>query len=579
MLKFIRWLRDMKISTKIILYYLLIFVLSISFIILFFIETDKKTISDKVKQMSVDAVKSISSKMDYIIDITDNQSKMLISSQTIQNILASGSEKREFNYQQQMDNYIAEFMNFNDNISSIYIFDNYGNKYFIDYTAPTKNISLQTIKASNWYNTLVNLRGRYLLKLNGGNTFQNGSQNYVSMIRVINSLNTQKPVGIMVINISEEYIKNTLYDESTATKNIIILNENKNNIINADLTANRKLLQSFNYDSKKYSAIQNINSKQYIITELQNKYGWKIISINLFNELSTGNHSYNVVLLIAIIINGILLIVGLLFTSIIITKPIRKLTEAMKEVKFGKLKEVNINTGNDEIGELKNIYNIMIRQIRKLFVDIIEEHKTKRKAELDLLQTQIKPHFLYNSLDAISSLVLSKENDMALEFVKALGQFYRLFLSNGNEEITIKEEIAMVKHYLTVQNIRLGGKFTIDINVDDRVLNFKIPRLTLQPLVENAINHGIRGKLGSGKILISTLYYEDHIILSVEDDGIGIDEEMIKNIKNGIFTGVGLRATIERLNIYYDSEKVIDIQSEKGTGTKITINIPQVKES
>lgn len=568
----------MKISTKIILYYLLIFILSISFIILFFIETDKKTISDKVKQMSVDAVKSISSKMDYIIDITDNQSKILISSQTIQNILSNGSEKREFNYQQEMDNYIADFMNFNDNISSIYIFDNYGNKYFIDYTAPTKDISLQAIKDSNWYNTLVRLRGRYLLKLNGGNTFQSGSQNYVSMIRVINSLNTQKPVGIMVINISEQYIKNTLYDESAATRNIIILNENNYNVINADLPANKKLLKNFNYDSKKYSEIQNINSKQYIITGLQNKYGWKIININLFNELSTGNHSYNVVLLIAIIINGILLIVGLLFTSLIITKPIQKLTEAMKEVKFGKLKEVNINTGNDEIGELKNIYNIMIRQIRKLFVDIVEEHKTKRKTELDLLQTQIKPHFLYNSLDAISSLVLSKENDLALQFVKALGQFYRLFLSNGNEEITIKEEIAMVKHYLIVQNIRLGGKFAIDINVDDRVLNFKIPRLTLQPLVENAINHGIRAKLGAGKISICTLYYEDHIVLSVEDDGIGIEEEMLKNIKKGIFTGVGLRATIERLNIYYDSENVIDIQSKRGTGTRITINIPRVKE-
>lgn len=579
MSKFIRWLKDMKISTKIILYYLLIFILSMSFIILFFIETDKKTIYDKVKQMSVDAVKSISSKMDYIIDITDNQSKILISSQTIQNILRDGNEKNEFIYQQEMDNYIADFMNFNDNISSIYIFDNYGNKYFIDYTSPAKNISLEAIKTSSWYNRLIDLDGKYLLKLNGGNTFQSGSKNYVSMIRIINDLNTQKPIGIMVINVSEEYIKNTLYDESAATRNIILLDEKNNNIINANLPSNKKLLKSFNYDSNGYSAIQNINSKQYIITELQNKYGWKIISINLFNELSAGKQSYNMVLLIAIIINGILLIVGLLFTSLIITKPIRKLTQAMREVKFGEFKEVNINTGNDEIGDLKDIYNIMIRQIKKLFIDIVEEHKTKRKAELEVLQTQIKPHFLYNSLDAISSLVLSKENDQALEFVKALGQFYRLFLSSGNEEITIKEEIDMVKHYLIVQKIRLGGKFTIDIKLDNRVLHFKIPRLTLQPLVENAIKHGIKGKLGPGKISIYTKYYEDHIILSVEDDGIGIDEEKIKNIKKGIFTGVGLRATIERLNIYYDSENVIDILSQKGTGTRITINIPRAKET
>ncbi|MDD3224936.1 MAG: histidine kinase [Clostridium sp.] len=569
----------MKISTKIIFYYLVIFILSISFIIFFFIQTDKKTISDKVKQMSVDAVKSVSSKMDYIINITDNQSMMLISSQTIQNILRNGSEKSNFTYQQEIDNYMADFMNFNDNISSIYLFDNYGNKYFIDNTAQTKNINLQAIKTSSWYNNLLESRGRYLLKSNGGGTFQSGSQNYVSMIRLINDLNTQKIIGVMVINIPEQYIKDRLYDGNASARNIILLDEKNHNIMNADLSANKKLLQSFNYNSKNYSAIQNINSKQYIIAEVGNQYGWKIISINLFNELSTVNQSYNVVLLIGIIVNGVLLIVGLLFSSLIITKPIQTLIQAMKEVKFGKFKEVNIKTGNDEIGELKNIYNIMIRQIKKLFIDIIEENRTKRKAELEVLQEQIKPHFLYNSLDAISSLILSKENDQAFEFVKALGQFYRLFLSNGNEEITIKEEITMVRNYLTVQKIRLCGRFTTDINIDHRVLNIKIPRLILQPLVENAINHGIRGKLESGKITIYAMYYEDHIILSVEDDGIGIDEKIIKNIKKGIFTGVGLRATIERLNIYYNSENIIDIQSEKGNGTKVTISIPQVKES
>ncbi|WP_026883294.1 cache domain-containing sensor histidine kinase [Clostridium akagii] len=573
------WLKDLKISTKIIVYYLVLFILSISFITLFFIETDKKTIYDKVKQMSVDAVKSISSKMDYIVDITDNQSKMLISSQTIQNILRNGSEKSNFTYQQEIDNYMADFMNFNDNISSIYIFDNYGNKYFIDNTAQTKNINLQSIKASSWYNNLIELRGGYLLKLNGGGTFQNGSQNYVSIIRVINDLNTQKIIGIMVINIPDQYINDTLYDGNASLGNIILLDEKNHNIINEDLPANKEVLQSFNYNSKNYSEIQNINSKQYIITELQNKYGWKIISINLFNESTAMNQSYNVVLLIGIILDGVLLIVGLLFSSLIITRPIQTLIEAMKEVELGKFKEVNIKTCNDEIGELKNIYNIMICQIKKLFIDIIEENRTKRKAELDVLQQQIKPHFLYNSFDAISSLILSKENDEAFEFVNALGQFYRSFLSNGNEEITIKEEVDMVRHYLTVQKIRLGGKFTIDINIDSRVLNIKIPRLTLQPIVENAINHGIRGKLGTGKITIYAMYYEDHIILSVEDDGIGIDEKTVENIKKGIFTGVGLRATIERVNIYYNSENIIDVQSEKSNGTKVTITIPQVKES
>lgn len=576
--KFKKWLGNLKISTKIVFYYLVIFILSISLIALFFMGTEKKTILGKVKQMSLTEVKSISSKMDYIIDITDNQSEMLISSQTIQSILRNGSKKSNFTYQQKMDNYSANFMNFNDNISSIYIFDNYGNKYFIDYTGQTKNISLMTIKNTNWYNNLLELRGRYLLKLNGGGTFKSDSQNYVSMIRVINDLNTQKIIGIMVINISAKYIKDTLNEDAPA-RNIILLDEKNHNIINSGLPVNKKLSQNFNYNNKNYSAIQNINSKQYIITELENKYGWKIISINLFDQLSKVNQSYNIVLLIAILINGMLLIGGFLFFSLIITKPIQTLIQAMKQVELGKFIEVNIKTSNDEIGELKNIYNMMIREIKKLFIKVIEEQRTKRKAELDVLQEQIKPHFLYNSLDAISSLILSKKSDEAFEFVKALGQFYRLFLSNGKEEITVKEEIAMVRNYLTVQKIRFSGRFKINITVDESVLNTNIPRLSLQPLVENAINHGIRGKLGPGEITIYAMNYEDHIIISVEDDGIGIDEKMIKNIRKGIYTGVGLRSTIERLNIYYDSENIIDIQSKKGNGTKVTITIPQKRRS
>ena len=564
----------MKISTKILFYYLVIFIFSMSCILLFFVETDKQTIYDKVKQMSLDEVKSISSKMDYIINITDNQSKILISSDTIQGILRDGSEQINFSNQQKMDNYIANFMNFNDNISSIYIFDNYGNKYSVDYLSQSKAITLQNIKKSSWYDKLVKLEGGYLLKLNSGDENSSGSQNYISLIRIINDLNTQKTIGIMVINVSEQYIKDTLYSENLAQQNFILLDENNHNIINANSANNKNLLKYVNYNSNSYSAVQDISNKPYVITQLKNKYDWKVISINLLNGLYTGSKNYDLLLLFAVLINGVLFVVGLIFTSIIITKPIQKLTDAMKEVELGEFKEVNIKTGNDEIGELKNIYNIMIVQIRNLFEDVIEENKRKRKAELDVLQTQIKPHFLYNSLDAISSLVLSRENDLAFNFVKDLGQFYRLFLSNGKEEITINEELAMVTHYLEVQKIRFSGKFTIEVDVDDRVLDIKIPRLTLQPLVENAINHGIRGKIGKSKIIISAYYYEEHIILSIEDDGIGIDDMTMENIKKGVFNGVGLRATIERLNIYYNSLNAMEIQSEKNKGTKIIITIP-----
>lgn len=531
--------------------------------------------------MSMEAVESISSNIDLIVDVTDNQSKMLISSAVLQNVLGKGSSAPSFDFQQELDSYLENFKNFNDTISSVYIFDNYGNEYFVDNEFPIKEITLDKIKNSSWYDDLIQKRGGFILKLNGGGTFQDVNENYISMIRVVNSTNTQKPIGVMVINISESYIESTLFNGDSLLQNIILLDENGNSIISANLPENNKLIDEFKQVNGNSNSpiMQKIGSKEYIIANAKNQYSWKIISINLFNELSKQNQNYGMVILIAVFINGLLLIVGLLFISLIITKPIKKLEESMIEVESGKFKEVNVRTGNDEIGKLKDIYNMMIRQIQKLFVNIIDEQNRKRKAELDLLQSQIKPHFLYNSLDAISFLVMSNENEEALKSVKALGQFYRQYLNKGNEETTIKDELDMIKNYLYIQKIRLCDKFSVETEIDERVLGYKIPHLTLQPIVENAIKHGIKGKPGNGKILIRAEYFSNLILLTVEDDGIGMDRSMVEGLKSGIYTGVGLKATIERLNIYYNSNNLLKIESEKGKGTKVIITIPTIKES
>lgn len=157
----------------------------------------------------------------------------------------------------------------------------------------------------------------------------------------------------------------------------------------------------------------------------------------------------------------------------------------MKGVENGEFKEVNIDTGNDEIGKLKNVYNTMIYKIENLIEQIVKEQKIKRKAELDVLQSQIKPHFLYNSFDTISSLALDNRNDEVYKIIKALGNFYRTSLSNGKEVISIEEEIKTVKSYLTIQQIRYDNMFNVNISVDERANKYKILKLILQPLVEN----------------------------------------------------------------------------------------------
>ncbi|KAA5806421.1 sensor histidine kinase [Thermoanaerobacterium thermosaccharolyticum] len=578
--RFIKKFRDLNISSKIVLYYLFVLIVSISFLSITYNEINNNITNNKVMQVSNEIVSNINSSIESLINTVDNQSKILISSQILQSALSNGNAGNYASYIQPMSKYLADFLNFNDFISSIYIFDNRGNEYFVD-NVSYKNINLSVLKSADWYDKLISLRGAYILIANSGSLINDskGNQGYVSFIRVINDVNSQKSAGFMIINISEFYLHKYINSSiNTYTSGIIIKDEKGNSIVEPTNISKSLNNEIFNYIKPNNSTIKKIDGKVFIISDLKNRFGWNIISITPFNELNSQFWIYNLILLLVIIINIILLILGLLFIALFITQPIIKLVNSMKGIKDGKFEKVNIITGNDEIGMLKDVYNKMIDEIKKLIGDIINEQKLKRKLELDVMQSQIKPHFLFNSFDAISALILMGDTKNASKIVKALGKFYRSFLINGNEEITIKEELDIINNYLTIQKIRFGDKFSVVMNIDERVLNYKIPKLILQPLVENALNHGVRNKEGQGIISIKALYGDNQIILMTEDNGKGMSEEKIKEIESGMSKGVGLKSTIERLKIYYNSADVVKIYSKIDEGTKIEITIPIKKE-
>ncbi|AST58603.1 histidine kinase [Thermoanaerobacterium thermosaccharolyticum] len=578
--KVIKKFGDLSISSKIVLYYLFVLIISISFLSIAYQEINSNITSNKVMQVSNEIVSNINSSIESLINTVDNQSKILISSQILQSALANGNAGNYASYIQPMSKYLSDFLNFNDFISSIYIFDNMGNEYFVD-NVSFKSISLSTIKTAKWYDRLVSLNGKYILEANDGDLIDqsSGNKGYVSFIRVINDINSQKPAGIMIINISESYLYKYINSSiNTYTSGIIIRDEKGNTIIKPTSISKNLNSEIYTFINPNGSTVKKIDGKVYIISDLKNDFGWNIISITPFNELNSQFWIYNIILLFVIIINIVLLLLGLLFISLFISQPIVKLVNSMKGIKDGKFEKVDIVTGNDEIGMLKDVYNKMIDEIKKLIGDIINEQKMKRKLELEVMQSQIKPHFLFNSFDAISALILMNDTKNASKIVKALGKFYRSFLMNGNEEITIKDELEIIDNYLTIQKIRFGDKFDVIKEIDDKTLPYKIPKLILQPLVENALNHGVRGKDGQGIITIKSLYDSNQIILIVSDNGKGMSEEKLKEIETGQSKGVGLRSTIERLKIYYNYNDVVKIQSKPNEGTTIIITIPITEE-
>lgn len=577
MKKFLRWLLNAKLSVKVILYYLTVFLLFASLCFLTFERINANMTEQRIKQISSDSVNTISSNLDLIIDNVNNESKTLISSSVIQSVLRSRGLNDISGSQKQVANYLAEFTNFNDAISSIYIFDNNGHEYFIE-NENLKDLSLEAIKSASWYKELEDKHGGYVVKINAGGAFDGGSRDYISLIRTINDINTQKPIGYMVINVSVDYIYASFGKQADDTK-IIVLDESGNPVIMSTNIDSKELeLITENIKEGSSSKFQQINGKQHIITSVKNNYGWTITAVTPINELAAQEQTFKIFVVVLMSITIAMFAVSILFISLSVTRPINRLAKAMSNMKDGNFTEVHIRTSHDEIGMLQNVYNRMVKEIQTLFKDMVNEQKAKRKAELEALQLQIKPHFLYNSFDAISALALTGQNKEVYRIAVALGKFYKSFLNSGSETVTIDQELEMIKQYLTIQLIRFKDKFTVDWQIDDNVRPLMIPRLTLQPLVENSIKHGIKNNPQAGVLLISATLNDGMVVIKIRDNGQGMDKTELEKLLNGEKSGAGLKITRERLKLYFDSP-VFEVKSEKGKGCEATIIFPAIKES
>ena len=244
----------------------------------------------------------------------------------------------------------------------------------------------------------------------------------------------------------------------------------------------------------------------------------------------------------------------------------------------------DIRTGA-EVGMLSDSLNTMIDKINELLEQVKKEQIRLRKAEFELLQSQINPHFLYNTLDTIVWLAEAGEQKKVVKMVGSLSEFFRTSLNQGKDIISIKEELQHVRSYLEIQQVRYQDILQYDIQVEEKLYKYLIPKITIQPLVENALYHGIKNKRGVGKIIISGRQEEDHFSILIEDNGIGISEERLSQVragvKNKVSTGkdiYGLYNVNERIHLNFGEKYGIIIESTYGEGTVVSVILPYMQE-
>lgn len=264
--------------------------------------------------------------------------------------------------------------------------------------------------------------------------------------------------------------------------------------------------------------------------------------------------------------------------SLQVSRPVSQLKTAMLKVEEGDFSRQASVSGQTEIVSLAHSFNAMTGKIRELMARLVSQQREKRKMELQVLQNQINPHFLYNTLDSIVWLAEHDRNKDVITTVVALAHFFRIGISKGETFIPVGNEISHVRNYLTIQSIRYVNKFTYDIQVDSRLLGYRVMKLVLQPIVENAIYHGI-GDEDDGKIKITGTIENGYMVFRVWNSGYGISEEKIREMYetmrgNPQKPSVGIRNVYQRLKLYYGDEAEVIITSIQDESTTVSLRIP-----
>lgn len=324
------------------------------------------------------------------------------------------------------------------------------------------------------------------------------------------------------------------------------------------------------------------NNIIYTLQTIKNS-NWRIVGVSYIEELVTSRIksiiSILILLLIAVLVTAL---ISSYVLSRMISKPIQRLVKAMGEFennteKFT-YKEVY---GSSEIIALSESFGHMVVQIQELMNQVRKEEISLRKTELKALQAQINPHFLYNTLDAIEWLCEEERNKDAVEMVNALAKLFRISISKGHELIPIEKEIEHAKSYLKIQNFRYKNQFTYIFEIQEQCLGYLCNKITLQPIIENAIYHGIDRMVEIGEIKIRVKEEGENIIFEVEDNGIGMSEEQCNNIlkrepKDN--SGIGIKNVNDRIKIYFGDKYGIYIKSKLDIGTCVRICMPKVME-
>ena len=444
------------------------------------------------------------------------------------------------------------------------------------------------------FNTLVSApRAAQILPIHTPDYTRRGTgDSVISIGKPIVRKVTHEVLGVMIIDLDPTVIADFCNNMKIGDQGYFVVYDNNSQLIYAPPGAYESPHSVIQYpeDSSKRekgSMIEKIGGeKTFIVFNTSEKTGWKIVGHVALNDLMKSAYDIRN---LTFAISALCLIISVAFYITIsanLMQPINNLKTEMRLAESGNLDVQVAEKGDDEIADLCRSFNKMIARIRYLMAESIKEQKNLKKAEFKVMQAQINPHFLYNTLDTIVWLAASKKVDQVIRVTEAFSGFFRITLSKGKEWITVREEMEHVRNYLTIQKIRYRDILDYRIEVDDEILGYKMLKLVFQPLVENALYHGLKNKKSRSIGLICVKGFRDGesgLRFEVIDNGKGIGEAELRDIREELEkdsleiaskdSGFGLNNVHRRIKLYYGNEYGLQVESRYEEGTTVTVRV------
>lgn len=499
-----------------------------------------------------------------------------LSSQTIQNQLRSINERGMDSYRlQQCQRLIERELA----VEALYA------SYVVSVSVISLDGTESSVKKMEIGGTLFGFSEEEIYEANGTTLWGlAGDEGRICSAKAILDLKTMQPIGYINIIYENSYFGEILKDISQEYSGAsylvdekgIITVTNREEFLGEEFPLDVESLREFG--KARYDMLSNTQAFYYVGSRMPN--GWVLVQ-----TVSTREFNRRLQLFLWITVGVVLVVLVISFFCIRlatsrITQPTQELVKSMKTLgKDDKYPRVKVVT-KDEIGMIGTEYNKMAENIETLIEKVYKMELTQKQAELEFLQMQINPHFLYNALDTISWMALEKGDMDISEMTIALAELLRATIQKESF-ISLEEEMKTVKDYLLIQKERFGEKVSVHYEVDQETLECQVPNFILQPLIENAIIHGLEPKIGKGMLNISVQIQDERLFFVIEDDGVGMDEKEIfflyqKCRENDTKKSIGLKNVYRRLLLCYGEGSLLQIEGKKGEGTRVSFSIPAV---